>query len=91
VRNTTAAEQDLSAGGQELYLWIDGARVDLAVFREVHFGVGEAKTIQLDYELTPAQLTALDARDGRLDFGVRPWHTGALPAPLVGVLRVRVG
>lgn len=91
VRNTTRAEQGLSAGGQELYLWIDGSRVDLAVFREVHFGVGEAKTIQLDFELTPAQLSALDARGGRLDFGVRPWHNGVLPAPLVGVLRVGVG
>jgi hypothetical protein len=91
VRNQTPAEQDLSAGGQELYLYLDGSRVDLAVFRDVHFGVGEAKTLQLDYVLSPEQLAALGRSEGRLDFGVRPWHDGALPAPLVGVVRVRVG
>lgn len=91
VRNQTPAEQGLSAGGQELYLSIDGSRADLAVFRDVRFGVGEAKTIQLDFELTPEQLSGLGARGGRLDFGVRPWHEGALPAPLIGVVRVGVG
>lgn len=91
VRNATGAEQGLSAGGQELYLNVGGSRADLAVFRDVHFEVGEAKTIQLDFALAPGQVAALDAAGGRLDFGVRPWHDGALPAPLVGVVRVRVG
>ena len=91
VRNQTRAEQGLSAGGQELYLSVAGSRVDLASFRDVRFAIGEAKTLQLDYVLAPEQLATLGARGGRLDFGVRPWHEGALPAPLVGVLRMRVG
>ena len=91
VRNATEAVQWLSAGGQELYLNVAGERVDLAIFRDVALDVGEAKTIQLDYALAPEQLTALRADDGRLDFGVRPWHDGVSPAPLVGVVRVRLG
>ena len=90
VRNDTRADQGLSAGGQELYLNIGGERVDLATFRDVRFSAGEAKTILLDYPLTPEQLAAVTAGDGRLDVGVRPWHDGALPSPLVGVVRVRV-
>ena len=90
VRNATDAVQWLSAGGQELYLNVAGERIDLAIFRDVEFGIGEAKTIQLDYALAPEQLAALQAAGGRLDFGVRPWHEGVRPAPLVGVVRVRL-
>ena len=92
VRNTTEAEQGLSAGGQELYLFLDGQRIDMTTFRDdVWFGLGEAKTVTLEYALTWDQLAALRAGDGRIDFGVRPWHEGVAPAPLIGVVRMRVG
>jgi hypothetical protein len=92
VRNTTEAEQGLSAGGQELYLYLDGRRIDMATFRDdVWFGVGEAKTVTLEYALAGDQLEALRANGGRIDFGVRPWHDGFAPAPLIGVVRMRVG
>ena len=91
VRNTTQAEQGINAGGQELYLYLAGERIDLASLRDVRLKVDEAKTVTLDYVLTPEQLATLAARDGRLDFGVRPWHDGFAPAPLIGVVRVGVG
>ena len=91
VRNETPAEQGLSAGGQELYLYLDGQRIDAAVLRVVRFLPGEAKTVTLDYALTPEQVASLRASEGRLDFGVRPWTDAPLPAPLIGVVRMRVG
>ena len=90
VRNTTDAEQGINAGGQELYLYLAGERIDLASLRVVRLAVNEAKTVTLDYELTPDQLAALAANEGRLDFGVRPWHDGFAPAPLIGVVRVGI-
>lgn len=90
VRNETPAEQGLSAGGQELYLHLDGQRIDVALLRVVRFLPGEAKTVTLEYALTPEQAAALRAAGGRLDFGVRPWTDDPLPAPLIGVVRMRV-
>jgi hypothetical protein len=91
VRNGTDAEQGVGAGGQELYLYLDGARIDVSGLGDVRLDLGEAQTIELSYALTPAQVAALRAAGGRVDFGVRPWHDGVAPAPLVGVVRMRVG
>jgi hypothetical protein len=91
IRNTTDAEQGLSAGGQELYLFLDGQRIDANLLRIVRFGVGEAKTLTLSYVLSAEQVAALAERNGRVDFGVRPWTQSPQPAPLIGVVRVRVG
>jgi hypothetical protein len=90
VRNATQAEQGLSAGGQELYLYLDGERIDANLLRIVRFEIGAAKTVTMSYILSPEQVAALAARDGRIDFGVRPWTQSVLPAPLIGVVRVRV-
>ncbi|MDQ3741553.1 MAG: hypothetical protein M3389_11495 [Actinomycetota bacterium] len=90
VRNQTPAEQGLSAGGQELYLYLDGQRIDASLLRVVRFLPGEAKTVTLEYALAPEQVAALQAGDGRLDFGVRPWTDAPAPAPLIGVVRMRV-
>ena len=90
IRNTTDAEQGLSAGGQELYLYLDGERIDANLLRIVRFHVGEAKTLTLSYVLSPDQVAKLAERDGRIDFGVRPWTQSPQPAPLIGVVRVGV-
>ena len=90
VRNTTDAEQGINAGGQALYMYLDGRRIDLASRRVVRLPVNEAKTVTLDYNLTPEQLVSLQERGGRLDFGVRPWHDGFSPAPIIGVVRMRI-
>jgi hypothetical protein len=91
VRNATPAEQGLIAGGQELYLHLDGERIDVPVLRDVRFLPGEAKTVTLEFLLTPEQIAALYEREGRLDFGVRPWTDAPAPAPLIGVVRMTVG
>jgi hypothetical protein len=89
VRNETTAQQQLNAGGQKLYLNLDGTRVDAASGRAVRVAIGEVRTADLDYVLSRKQITALRARDGRLELGVRPWHEG--PARLIGVIRLRIG
>ena len=91
VRNNTRAEQGVTAGGQELYLHLEGERIDPDPVGDVRLAIGEAQTVALHFTLAPHQLEALGRTAGRIDFGVRPWHDGVLPAPLVGVIRLRAG
>ena len=91
IRNNTNAEQGLTAGGQELYLHLEGERVYVASVGDVRLPVDVAETFELRFPLAPHQLGTLSANGGRIDFGVRPWHDQVGPPPVIGVIRVRVG
>ncbi len=91
VRNKTKAEQGLSAGGQELYLHLDGERIDTQPVGDVRLPIDFAESFELQFVLAPHQLETLSANGGRIDFGVRPWHDQVGPPPAIGVIRVRVG
>lgn len=86
VRNETDAEQGVQAGGQELYLNLNGIRVDPEPVREVRVPPHTGETVDIDFRLTPGQARVLNAQGRRAELGVRPWTSGN-PASDVGVIR----
>jgi hypothetical protein len=91
VRNETDAEQGVLAGGQEIYVNLDGLRIDADPVGDVRVPAMEAANVRLRFALTPARLRKLQAAGGRAELGVRPWDEGAggSPGTVVGVIRFR--
>jgi hypothetical protein len=86
VRNETDAEQGIQAGGQELYLNVNGIRVDPQPVSEQRVPPATGQTVSLRFVLTPGQARVLQRQGGRAELGVRPW-TGGGTANFVGVVR----
>jgi hypothetical protein len=86
VRNETDAEQGIQAGGQELYLNLNGIRVDPEPIRDERLPPQTGRTISMRFLLTPARMAVLSRLGGRAELGVRPWTAGG-PTAYVGVIR----
>lgn len=86
VRNETDAEQGVQAGGQELYLNLNGIRVDPGPVRDVRVPPRTGTTLPLEFRLTPGQTRILNAQGRRAELGVRPWTSGEQAAN-IGVIR----
>ena len=86
VRNETDAEQGIQAGGQELYLNVNGIRVDPEPVREERVPPLTGKTISMRFVLTPGRARVLERLGRRAELGVRPWTAGE-PTTSVGVIR----
>jgi hypothetical protein len=90
VRNETDAEQGLSAGGQELYLNLDGERIDARPIGVVRVPRRTGITASAHFDLLPAQLARLHELGGRIDLGVRPWEELGHRLLAIGVVRLDV-
>ncbi|HEX8207831.1 MAG TPA: hypothetical protein VF587_17325 [Solirubrobacteraceae bacterium] len=89
VRNETGAEQGIIAGGQEIYVNLNGVRLDAAPSGDVRVPTMEGVTTTLRFPLTPGRAALLRRLGGRAELGVRPWDEQ--PAEkAIGVLRFRV-
>lgn len=89
VRNETDAEQGVVAGGQEIYLNLQGITVNPEPVGDVRVAAMQGTTTTLRYVLTPPRLQALRRLGGEVELGVRPWTDGE-PSIERGVIRFDV-
>lgn len=90
VRNETAIEQSVAAGGQELYVNLNGVRVDPDPLGEVLVPPAKGVTTELRFVLTPRRVQLLRRQGGRAELGIKPWDDGNTPGTRVGVIRFAV-
>lgn len=91
IRNETGLDQAVLSGGQQLYLNVDGAKVEPDPHGAVTVPSGRAVNTTLRFALTTGRLKQIWRGQWRAELGARPWDEGAGGAPgtVVGVVRFR--
>lgn len=87
VRNETAVEQSVLAGGQQIYLNVQGARVNPKPLGDVRVQSMEGQTVTLRFALTTAGLQRLLRLGGKAELGIRPWTEDDADTSRIGVIR----